>query len=437
MKRIMERVINEITDHKAEGDVIFSSSRSLKMSSQKGGISEYKVSGSEILGLRVIKDGKVGIAYSEAMDDESLSFMIKQALTNAEFSRENPHEKILQISGELHDHGEYPENEVSIELKTQKALELESEVKKRDPRVTAVPYNSYTEGDYQSLYLSSRGRHTSWSDKIYSITSSALMEENGKKALYYDYQSAHTFHELDFNKVIETSLTHASNLLLEKPLKTGKYNVYFTEDCLKSLIECFTNFFSAKSAMDKMNPWAEKLNETLAAPDISLYDEPQFAGAFRKSLFDSEGVEQKTLALIENGVLKSFYHNSMTASYFGTTTTGHASRGPSSTLGVSGTHMVIKGKNPKELPDTYIEVIQMDGLHSGVNRITGAFSVAVKGYMYVKGERTMTFGNCTLSGNIMELLKNVQVSGTELKSSTDRSFFTVPLIFHELSIAGA
>jgi PmbA protein len=189
--------------------------------------------------------------------------------------------------------------------------------------------------------------------------------------------------------------------------------------------------------MDKVNPWANNLGEQVISKDISIVDSPDYAQSFRISKFDSEGVLQKPMALIQDGVLQSFLHNSVTANYFKTQTTGHASRGASSSLNVSGTHFLIQGKNQKPLPSKYMEVIQMDGLHSGANRVTGNFSVAVKGYLWENGQKTMTFGNITLSGNLMELLKNVEVVGEKVEASTDLSFFSVPLVFNELSIAGA
>ncbi|MFP5384792.1 MAG: TldD/PmbA family protein [Bacteriovoracia bacterium] len=436
MKDLMEKVINKVTDFKAEADLIYSSSRSLKMSSQKGAISEYKVSSSQILGIRAIKDGKVGISYTESLDEDSLDLLVKQALANAEMSEKNSFERILQISGHVNDEATYPEEEVDIKVKTQKALSLESGPKSRDARVVAVPYNSFSESEFTSHYLSSRGRSASCKDKSYTITSSALMDDNGKKANFYDYHRAHTFDELDWDKVVETSLFHARNLLEEKSLPTGRYSVRFSEDCLQELMGCFSNFYSAKSAIDKMNPWAEKIGEKVISADLSITDEPLYERAFRLSKFDSEGVERRPLNLIENGVLKSFYHNSVTAGHFKTSTTGHASRGPASSLGVSGTHMVIKGKGQGPLPQKYLEVIQMDGLYSGANRVNGNFSVAVKGYVWENDQKVMTFGNITLSGNIIELLSRAEVTGTELKASTDESFFTVPLIIHDLSIAG-
>lgn len=437
MKHLMEKVINQITDQNAEADLMFSSAKTLKMSAQKNTISTYNVSSSQILGVRVIKDGRVGLSYTESLDDESLKLLVKQALQNAETTEINAHEKILDLAGTLEDELFLPEEEVSIAVKTEKALLLEDGVKKLDHRVTAVPYNSYSEQDYLSHYLSSRGRFTTYRDKSYSITSSAVMDENGKKSNYYDFHTAHVFNDLNFQKVIDTALFHSRNLLLEKTLPTGKYNVRFTEDSLQSLFNCFSNFYSAKSAMDQMNPWTNHIGSEVISKDLSIIDHPLFERSFRTSKFDSEGVERKPLSLIEDGVLKSFYHNSVTANHYKTQTTGHAARSASSPLGVYGTDLLIKGKNTKPLPEKYLEVIQMDGLYSGANRVTGAFSVAVKGYIWERGERVGTFGNITLSGKFMDLLRQVEVTGTDLMSSTDESFFSVPLMFYDISIAGS
>lgn len=437
MKNQLEMILQKITDKKGEGDLIYSSGKSLKISSQKGAVSEYKVSSSQMVGIRVIKDSKVGISFSEAMDEDSLNFMLHQAFENAQNNEANPHETILDLSGQLEDLSTENEEDVDIKLKIQKALELETEVMKADSRVVAVPYNGFSENEHSSIYLSTKGRMTVFSDKVYSITSSALMDENGKKASFYDYHIAHRFHDLHWEKVRENSLFNAKHLLSEKPLSTGKYQVYFSPNCLKSLIECFSNYFSAKAAIDKVNPWAMRLGEKVISEDLTFEDRPLFEKAFRVSKFDSEGVLRKDITLIKNGVLQSFYHNSVTAAKMKQMNTGHAHRGPSSSIEVSGTNLVIHGKNIKNKPNRYLEVIQMDGLHSGVNRVTGNFSFAVKGYIWDHEERISTVGGCTLSGNIMELLKNVEVVGDELISSTDQSFFSVPLIFNQLSIAGS
>lgn len=438
MSKLLDKILDMVTSAGAEGDLIFSHSKSLRLSAQKGELSTYNVSSAQLLGLRLIKDHRVGLSFTESLDEASLRLLVEQARQNAELSEENPHETILALSGELRDEETYPEAPVDIAEKTRRALELETRMRELDRRVVAVPYNGYTEGESGTTYLSTKGRRTSYADKSYSITTSALLDEHGKKAIFYHGHIAHTFKELDWQGVIDHALNTARDLLTEKPLPNGKYSVRFDKDCLKDLVECFGNFYSAKAAMDKVNPWAQKLGEEVISKDLTLIDDPSLPEAFRATRFDSEGVEAKPLTLVQDGRLSSFLHNSVTASQMNTKTTGHAARTPGGgSLGVSGTHFVIRGKNVKAAPSRWLEVIQMDGLYSGANRVTGNFSVGAKGYVWENGVRTGVFGNVTISGNLIELLRTTDVVGEELIASSDRSFFSVPLMFHQLSVAGS
>ncbi len=436
MKNLMEKVLNDVKKNHAEADLILNRSTSLKMSTQEASLSEYKVSSSQVLGLRLIKDGKVGLAYTESLDEDALKLMIKQALGNADTNHPNPNEKILNHSGEIRDEMTYEEQETPISLKVEKAISLETELKKREPRFLASTYNGYSEGEYTGIFMSTSGRSTFYSDKIYSIYTAALLGENGKKANYYDFDISHTYKDLLWEKVIAHSLDYSRQILKEQTLETGKYQIRFTEDALKNLMHVFSSLFSAKAAMDKVNPWAQKLGEVVMAKCLSIDDHADYKKAFRISKFDSEGVERKHLSLIEDGVLKSFYHNSLTSHFFKTQNTGHASRGPQGPLGLSETTMLIQGKDVKPLPPKYLEIFQLDGLHAGTNRITGDFSLPVKGFVWENAEKKMTFGNVTLGGNFFNMLKEVEVVGSELHASSDASFFSVPLIFNDLSIAG-
>lgn len=437
MKKIMETVLNKITDHKASGDLILSTSKSLKLSAQDKNLSEYKVSSSQVLGLRLIKDGKVGISYTEALDDDSLTGLIQQALENAEGNDESLNEKILSLSGSLTDHMLAEESETPLQEKIAQVLKLEETPKSRDPKVLAVPYNGYSEDDYESLYMSSTGRYCHYKDKSYQIWTSVLMGQEGKKSSFSDFDLAHRFSDLKWDKVIETSMKRSQDFLQQRVIPTGKYAIVFTPDCLKNLIGVFSHVFSAKSALDKTNPWLSKVGEEVSSKNISIIDHPTFERSFRISLFDGEGVERLPLSLIKDGRLESFYHNSYTANHFKTKTTGHGVRGPYSSLGISGTDLVIQGKNPQSMPDRYLEIHQLDGLHAGTNRITGEFSLPIKGYALEKGQIMHAVGNVTLSGNFFELLKDVMVASPELEASTDQSFFSSKLLFNDLSIAGS
>src|SRR5690606_2983718 len=135
MRQELNQVIDLIQKEGAQGDLIFSTAKSLKLSSQNGEISEYKVSISQVVGVRTIKEGRVGISYSESMDRESLKLMVMESLKNGEVTESNPWERILPTSGEIQDEMDYPEEEIDVSAKIKRAQELESRIRKSDFRV--------------------------------------------------------------------------------------------------------------------------------------------------------------------------------------------------------------------------------------------------------------------------------------------------------------
>ena len=94
---------------------------------------------------------------------------------------------------------------------------------------------------------------------------------------------------------------------------------------------------------------------------------------FGYNLFDDEGTPTEALELIKDGTLTSLIHNSMTASYFESESTGHATRGPRSTLGVGLHQLAIKAgdADEKELySGKYLLITDLTGMHSGANAIS-------------------------------------------------------------------
>ena len=100
-EEVAERVLNNVLERNAVGDLIIDEGESLSLSAQEGELDEYKISSSQVFGIRVIKDNKTGTAYSEASDDEALVTMLDQALTNASYAAEDEHETIQNIKDSL------------------------------------------------------------------------------------------------------------------------------------------------------------------------------------------------------------------------------------------------------------------------------------------------------------------------------------------------
>jgi PmbA protein len=133
-----------------------------------------------------------------------------------------------------------------------------------------------------------------------------------------------------------------------------------------------------------------------------------------KTPFDSEGFDSEDLTLVENGTFKSFWHNSVTAKYFDENNNYRAARGARSSLGVSGTNIIIK--EGTESSDSlhngeYLKIYSMQGLHSGLNFMSGDFSFGASGYLMRGDEIVQAVNGITVAGNFYKMLKEIEGIG--------------------------
>ncbi|MBT4790477.1 MAG: TldD/PmbA family protein [Halobacteriovoraceae bacterium] len=440
LKRTLEKTVEVAKKNGADScDAILSKGNSFSLNAMNGEIDKYKVSGAQVIGLRVIKDSKVGIAYTESLDDDAIKFAAKAAIENAQNSEINEFEDVAIKSGEYLNESKYQKDGVATEDKIAFCLKLESDVKERDSRIQSVPYNGFSEVESSSYYMNSYGVFGYASEYYQSCYTSALLQEGSESSMHYHGDIGRKLSDLNNNKCVDESIEHAVAWLQAKPLVTGHYDVIFTPDVLSEIFGCFSNIYSGKGAMEKTNPFADKIGQKVANNQISISDLPQYKDAFFHEFFDSEGVAHKDLTLIKDGVLCSFYHNTATANYFKTSTTGHAARSAKSSLGVSGTTKVIgSGKTPfAQVTDgQYFEIHSLQGLGSGSNAISGEFSAAASGYLCRDGKREQPVKGVTVSGNFHKMILGVDIIGDKTVATDDRSFFAPQMRFESMSIAG-
>ncbi len=425
-------------------DVLFSTGKSFSVSVQNAALDKYKVSSSSVIGLRVIKDQKVGISYSESLDDESMDRVVTQALTNASFTDKTPFQQI-DVKNEtdiiVEDKALCQDDSSSVEEKIDFALSLEKDTLARDSRVVGAPYNGFGESEGAYVYSNHLGTFCYHHEKSVSCYVAALTKDQDKQAMYGHSMIGRKLYDLDKDACIDGALQYALPLLDAKPIKTGRYDVIFDIDQLEQLIGVFTSIFSAKQVLEGRSRLGEKMSQAIASELLTLRDVPHHPEGFSYSLFDDEGRKREALTLIEGGVLKSFLHNSATAKEMGVAPTAHASRGPKSPLGISASQLVIDAGSSTELSvkgGRHLYIVGLKGLHSGTNAISGHFSLAVEGLlMNDSGQVEQYVKDVTVSGNAFDLLKQVEAVGNITHASHSKSFFAPVIRFGGLSVAGS
>lgn len=438
--------LNEVIERaqrqtQADCDVIFDRGHSLSLNAQHGQIDKCSVSARQTIGLRLVKNGRRGISYSESLEPEAINRMIAAAADNMTYSDVDPDETIADTGGETHIEANARYNvhdQTSVKEKKRLSLYLESEIKNRESRAKA-PYNGYADGSGDYFYMNSHGRFCAHREASVHIYTSALIEDQGRQAMYYSSRQARAFADLDVESCIRETLDHARALVQAEPVATGQYDVIFSPETLHALFSCYASAFSGKAVQEGKSAFRDRLGAVVAHPELTLTDCPSYKEGFRSVGFDDEGQLQKDLVLIRNGTLKSFYHNSATAKFFKTKSTGHASRSPKGALGISGTQWVIAPGSSAEdhlTADRYIKIINISGLHSGTNAITGEFSLGMEGYLFAHGQMVQAIRDVTVAGNFFQLLENIAGLGRVVRADRSKTFFSPTIRFRGLSIAG-
>ena len=113
-------------------------------------------------------------------------------------------------------------------------------------------------------------------------------------------------------------------------LAPGSYTVVFEAEAVRDLIWFLAYLgFNGMSVAEKRSPLWDKLGQRVFGPNINFGEEPDHPGLFGIG-FDGEGVDTRAVKLIENGVLRSFLHDRLSAHLTQQTPTGHGLPAPNS-----------------------------------------------------------------------------------------------------------
>ncbi|MDF4797707.1 DNA gyrase modulator, partial [Vibrio parahaemolyticus] len=97
----VDYILSEAKRQGAEADVIVNRNSSFSLKANQGKLDEYKVSSSQVLGVRVIKDARVATSYSESLEQPSLDLMLTNALQSARFSKQDEHQTISCVNSKI------------------------------------------------------------------------------------------------------------------------------------------------------------------------------------------------------------------------------------------------------------------------------------------------------------------------------------------------
>ena len=374
------------------------------------------------LGVRVLQNGHIGYAFTEKMSDDAFEMIIKSALENAKYV-DNPDKIMFANYAEIEQKIQtyYPEwEDIKVEDKIDKAKLLEKSAREFDNKIINVPHSSF--GDFVSKIkvANSQGLDREYiTNRGYAFVMTLAKKETEIKS-GRAYKISHSFEDIKADKIGMESAERAVNLLGAKEVKPGKYPIVFNNKMASTLLDTFANIFSAKAVQENYSLLKGKLGEKIANEKVNIIDNALLKHGFSTRPFDDEGYPSQMTKLVTNGTLTSFLHNTITANKDNTSSTGNASRSYKGTLTVSHTNFYLeKCDKTREqilnIPNNCIEIVELQGMHSGCNPVSGDFSLSAQGFFYQNGKLKYPVHNFTISGNFLQLLNDIAAIGNDLE----------------------
>ena len=181
------------------------------------------------------------------------------------------------------------------------------------------------------VLVTSDGFHGATIGSRHSISMAAIAGNGTGMEQDYDFTS--TLHAADLDSAAEIGRNageRAVKRLNPRKVATRQVPVVFDTRISGSLVGHVASAANGGAIARKTSFLRDKLGERIFAPGIDIVDDPLRRRGQRSRPFDAEGVVQRRLKLVEDGVLKTWLLDSATARELGLQTTGHAQRGVSS-----------------------------------------------------------------------------------------------------------
>ena len=224
------------------------------------------------------------------------------------------------------------------------------------------------------------------------------------------------------NEVLDQVIKNSLEMLKAELPPAGRNNIILDPNMVGLIAhESFGHGLEADQILRDRSYLKQHLNKQVASEICTIYDTPSIEKKLGSYFFDDEGIKAGHNILVENGILKNFIYDRRTASELNATPQGNGRRESFAhpvNVRMSNTYF---GSGDYELEEMISEIKE------GVMLVHGFFGMedplgggmqctSKKGYLIENGEKTKILKAIALSGDVLEMLKNIDaVSKDALK----------------------
>ncbi len=414
-----------------------------------GDVESLTLAESHGIGVRVVLDGpdgsREGLSHAGSFDSDVVDGLLAEARDNAQFAEPDPHVALALPDG-VAITGVDPWSDgveaMSVDDKISIAVAVDAAALSADPRVRGARTSIYGDSRSESAIVSTAGIETTGRSTSASTSTMVLIDDvDGGTRTGSAVDAAVSPQDLDPKMVAELAVRRGLQLLDAHRPMTARPSVVLEPRFTATVLGFVAGMLAGDRVVKGRTPFADRVGQSIAASPLTMFDDPTDHDSLGASATDGEGLACRRVPLITGGVLDGFLHDCHTARVSGASSTGSALRSVRGTPspGHRALHLAPGSGDLASLIaeiDDGLLVAALQGLHSGVNAVSGDLSVGVEGIRIRDGELAEPIREATLAGAIPRMLLDITRVGADLERLPSGAH--VPsLVLEGLTLGGA
>lgn len=425
-------------------EVVISRATSTTVKVHGGEVESLTSADSSGAGIRVISEGRLGFAHCGSLDRRVLEDTLAEARDNCRFGEPDEFNSLVEPDGSAvvrRDAWSEGVIDTPVRTKVESALDLERRVLAIDGRVRSVRSTAYGDAWGESVIVSTSGIR--YSDRGASCWASTqpLAVQGDETQIGVGHDASRDPASLDLDKVAAEAVERSTRLLGAVKPQSARLPILLEPRLSLTLLGIVSGMLCGDAVVKGRSPFADRAGETIASPLVHLTDDPTRAESLGSEEVDGEGLACRRNELIVGGVLSGFLRDGYVGRRMGLGSTASAVRGARSLPGV-GAQVLVMGQGHRSLEemtsgiDNGILINSFSGLHSGVNPISGDFSVGADGLMIRAGQLAEPVRELTVASTIQRLLLDVAEVGGDLEWLPS-GHAAASMLISDVSVSGA
>jgi PmbA protein len=419
--------------------------RRTEVSALRGEVEGMTFAESRGVGVRVIRDDRLGYAWASDPTEDEVRTAVARARENAALAEPDPANGLpesapVEPMPELFHAGSAA---IGVDDKVRMALDLESYAIARDPRVTKLDLAQVGDVTSRVAIASTTGVDVSYDRTDAWVVVVALAVDGEETQTGFSFTIARGLDLLDWHTIADEAVDRGAQMLGAVKPATAKVPVVLDPFAASNFLGVLAGALNADNVLKGRSLFADQVGNQIGSAAFTLVDDGRRAEGPAARPFDGEGVPSGRTELVAAGELRGFLHSTYTARRAGggQRSTGNGSRGGYKSAPSVGTSNFFVEAGDRPAADLLAEaeggvlIMDVSGVHSGANPISGEFSVGATGRRIGPGG---TLGEpvreMTVASTLPAMLAGVRAVGEDLRFFS--SVGTPSILIGEMTLAG-